>query len=194
MAFITINDVKTEIGMDAADTTYDSLLTALVSAILNMLDWMTNRTWAETEHTEYYDGRDFPTKVFLKNFPVTSKTSVTLYDDPDWEYSSADLISSDDYQVDLERGVIYYNSRFFQSDQNIKVIYTAGYTDSTIPAAVKQILIRQAAHWFKQARNSEWDVSSKANPGGAGSTSFSTLSANLLPDFVAMVEKEKRVS
>ena len=193
MAFIAISDVKTEIGMDASDTTYDSMLSAIVSGVLSLLDQLTNRTWATGSHTEYYNGVDCPNKVFLKNFPVSSKDDVSIWDDPDWEYGSSDQISSDDFQVDLSRGVIYYNSRFFQSHQNIKVIYTAGYADADFPKAYKQILIRQAAHWFKQARGQEWDVSSKANPGGAGTTSFKGLENNLLPDFAALVEKEKRV-
>ena len=55
MAFITISDVKTEIGMDASDTTYDSLLTALVAGVLSLFDKLTNRTWASDTNTKYYN-------------------------------------------------------------------------------------------------------------------------------------------
>ena len=193
MAFIAIDDIKTEIGMDLADTTYDSLLNNLSSAVIDLLDRLTNRTWVETEHTEYHNGAECYNIVLLKNYPVKSKAFVTLYDDPDWEYGNDTLIDAEDFQVDLERGIIYYNSRFFACNQNIKVVYTAGYTDTSFPSGYKQVLVRQAAHWFKQARNQEWDVSSKSNPSGSGSISFAGLENNLLPDFKMMVEEERRI-
>ena len=115
-------------------------------------------------------------------------------DDTDWEWDdSSDELDTDEYTYgDGEDGVIIADSAFDKGDNNIKVIYTAGYTDANVPEWLRQILIRQVCHWFKQIQDGRFDISSKALPSGGGTTSYNTLKSNLLPDFEAAVERNRR--
>jgi len=192
VAVITYDDVKVELDMDEAETKWDTLLTNLCSAIQSIFDLKTGRTIEETAHTEYYSADMYTSEIYLKNFPVKSGASFSLYDDPDWQYGSDTLISASDYKVSLTDGIIYYISHFFRGKMNIKVIYTAGYTATTLPDAHKQIFVRQCSHWFKDAKNGEWHIDSMSIPQG-GNIMRKRLDGNLLPEFENLVMIERRI-
>lgn len=187
MAFIDKDDLKVEMSITGSSD--DTLLEALATAVLSLWDELTNMTWAEAEHTEYKDSPKNSSSVILDNYPVTSEASITLYDDPDWEFGSDTLIAASEYACDLNRGIIYYDGVFNKGNQSIKVVYTAGYNDGNVPSWLKQNLVRQASFWFKQAKNQQWAVSSVTFPGDSGVISFKQLKDNLLPDFVLLADK-----
>jgi len=189
MAFITIDDIKAELNIDS--TRDDFLLNTIVGAVLKLWDELTNRTWAKTAHTEYYDSPRYNSTVFLKNYPVDSSETIQLWDDPDWEWGDNSEIDSDDFRVDYENGIIHYNGYFYEGKQSIKVTYTAGYSDETAPGWLKDILVRQVAHWFEQAKNKSWHISSLAT-GEGGTTSYKNLRDNLLPEFVLLADLNRR--
>lgn len=191
MAFIAISDAKVELEIN--NTTYDALLTPLVSAVLSIWDELTGRTWAQAAFTEYYSAPAHQNMLLLRQHPVASSPAVQMWDDPDWEWGSDTLVAAADYRVDEVTGIIYYNSNFHEGKQSIKVSYTAGYTDAGVPEWLKRILVRQVAVWFQQARNREWHLSSKATPEG-GSISFSNLKNNLLVEFVDLARRHKRMA
>lgn len=188
MALLTADDIKTELSISTTD--YDTLLSTLASAVQSLFDELTGRTSESTTHTEYHDAGPACRRVFLKNYPVTSVTS--LHDDPDWEYSSSDLVDSSDYVVDNVRGIIIYNSYFFEGDQNIKVVYVAGYTSLTFPSSWKEIWVRQACEWFRTAKNKDHGKAS-INQGGAstGSMTKKDLVDGLMQDFKMLVDMER---
>lgn len=74
----------------------------------------------------------------------------------------------------------------------IVVSYKAGYTDTTCPAWLQQILIRQSCHWYQQAVEKRWNVSSMTL-GDSGTISYGEQKGNLLSEFVTMAAKHKRV-
>ena len=188
MALMTRDDLKSELQL--RDSSDKDLLDAICSAILDMLDYMTNRTMEETAHTEYHNAEEYQNRLFLSNWPVSSLAAFEIHEDPDWVWGSDTLIDADDYRVDYEAGIVYYNSYFLQGRQSIKVEYTAGYTTSTFPASMKQILVRQAVVWYKQAKNETWDVQSITVPAGGGGVSVERHEKGLLPEFLAMVARE----
>ena len=188
MAFIDKTNLKTELGI--TDTNNDTLLTALATAILSLWDELTNRIWAEATYTEYHSTCKGDKKILLDNYPIGSITS--LYDDDDWVYGSDTLIDTDDYTFHSESGIVYYCSQFSEAQNNIKIVYVAGYTDANVPNWLKQVLVRQGCHWFKQAKDQRWDMSSKVEPAGGGTISYKGLEDNLLPDFVMLAEKNSR--
>jgi len=191
MSFIDYEDMKAELNIKKTDETNDEILDRLCGAILSIWDEKTKRTWASTEHTEYHSAEESCSQIQTKNYPITAIT--TIHDDPDWEWGDDSLVSSDDYsEGDGKAGIIHYNGYFYKSKGGLKIVYTAGYTDSNVPDWLKQILIRQVAHWYQQAKEMRWDLGSKAFPSGAGSTNYNTLKANLLPDFLDMIEEKMR--
>lgn len=185
--FIDKDDLKTELDISGTDS--DTLLDLLASSVESLWDDLTERIWFTGSYTEIHNGREFSNRLFLKNFPVTSITSI--HDDTDRVYGDDTLIDSEDYSYDPDTGIVYYDSYFNKWNQNIQVIYGAGYTVSNIPKGIKQILVRQACHWFSQADKKKWDKSSQSTKEG-GTVAFTKLTNNLLPDFSMMVLKHGR--
>lgn len=97
------------------------------------------------------------------------------------------------YRVDKQTGIVNYPAGVADSFQNIVVNYTAGYTDENVPEWLTRILIRQACFWFTQDEDKGWGVSSKGFGPDGGSTSFSKLENNLLPEFVFMAGMNRLV-
>lgn len=190
MSLITNTDVKSELGI--SDTTDDAFITTLCNAILSIWDEETGRTWAYTANTEYYNSEGHSSIVILDNYPVDSSATFELYDDPDWDWSASDLVDSDDYRVDYDEGIVYYDGYFYEGKQTIKVIYSAGYTDLTVPSGIKQILVRQTAHWFQQAKAKDWDKATVSSPAGGGTINYKNLKDNFLPEFAMAIEKNKK--
>ena len=188
MPFITKTDLKMELGI--TDASNDSLLAVLAEAIESLWDKLTGKTWAKTTYVEYHSSRQGDSRIILDNFPVILVTSI--YDDDDWVYGEDTKIDSDDYTCNLQNGIVFYNSKFSEDKNNLKITYIAGYEDANVPAWLKQVLVRQACHWFKQAKDQRWDMSSKVEPAGGGTVSYSRLENNLLPDFVMLAEMNRR--
>jgi hypothetical protein len=97
-----------------------------------------------------------------------------------------------DYQIDANGGFI---SNLFNlpTDLNSVIVnYTAGYSDTDVPIWLKAILIRQGCHWFMQARERRWHVSS-VNFGEGGTISYNKLVDNLLPEFKTLAGKHNKI-
>lgn len=126
MSIISVDNLKTFMGMPSGETTDDTILTNIIAEIEDYIqNVVCQRQFAVANHTEYYDG-DGTDILLLENLPIVSVTS--LYDDTDREYGSDTLISSDDYILYKIYGYIKLDGyRFSEGSQNIKIIYRAGY-------------------------------------------------------------------
>lgn len=190
---IDINEAKEELSIPHTDAEQDEWVQFVCNAVVSLFEEMTDRKWELATFVEYHNcDKNNNGTIFLKNYPVSSVASV--YDDPDWAYGSSALISSDDYSYDPDTGVLKYDGTFNEGFRTVKITYTAGYTAVTVPKWLKQILLRQVAHWHKQKTNQNWDVSSIAAPGGGGTLSYKALENNFLPEFILMIEKHRRVN
>jgi len=188
MALINLEDLRIEIG--EKEESNDELLRVMADGVLGLFESFTQRTLTQTALTEYYNSSEYCDRIFLRNWPVATSPAVQIWDDPDWVWATSDLVPATDYRVDYTRGIVYYSGGyFFEGKQSIKVCYTAGY--ATLPAGMKRILVRQGAHWFRQAKDQKWDVASVSLPAGAGTTSYKFLESNMLPDFALLIEKER---
>ena len=188
MALLTLDDLKVELGLE--DASEDRRAQSILTGVLSALDEGTNRTWEKGARTEYYNARAGQDRIFLKNRPVDSALSFALYDDPDWQWPASTLIPAADYRVDYEKGIVYYGAWFSEGKQSVKVIYTAGYSSTTLPSKVRAIIVRQAAVWFKQAKHGRWDLASEGRPAGAGTTSYIQMSGGFMPEFAALMDEE----
>jgi len=154
MPLITISDVKKELSnvMRGADFD-DDLLTNMVNGVWQLFCTMTDRTWEAGSFTEYHTIRNVNQKVIaLRELGISSIT--TIHNDTNgWAYEAGDLIAAADYTYDATEGLVYFsNALTVGIHRSVRVVYVAGYTTDTTPADIKQVLIRQAAHWYKQAK------------------------------------------
>lgn len=86
---------------------------------------------------------------------------------------------------------------FVSGTNNIRVKYVAGYTATTCPDWLKQTLIRQVGHWYMQATEKRWHVSSMQMADG-GTISYNkdgkTDEINLLADFKNMADMHRKIN
>jgi hypothetical protein len=76
----------------------------------------------------------------------------------------------------------------------VTVKYTSGYTSDTFPLFLKQLLVRQASHWYRQATGKNWDYT-KIDKQEGGTIDFSKVSEyNLLPDFVKSAKMNRKIN
>lgn len=139
----TLAKVKSFLKLTVADD--DTLLTMLLTAVDQDFKTRTNRAIESASYTEYYQGNG-TSKLMLRHYPVTALTSI--YDDPDLEWNSDDLIDSDDLQIsDADTGEIFYDGGIFTESkdvENLKVTYTAGF--ATIPSDIEMAVIKKTAY------------------------------------------------
>lgn len=192
MALIDKDDLKVELDMAAADTDFDDLLAQVALAVQDLFDELTGRTSEEASHTEYYNAPYGTEQIMLNNWPVSSDTDPEVWDDPDWNWDSGDKLTiDDDFRVDRVNGIIFRDGFFYEGKQSVKVTYTAGWSTTTFPDSHKQIWVRQACQWYQDAKTKGWAIVSIGNPQG-GTLTKKELVDNLLPDFVALCNRESR--
>ena len=86
-------------------------------------------------YTDYYDGID---DVYLRidNYPITVVASVKM-----WEYQAQQEVytysPNIEYEVFMDRGMIYKSSGWNGTIKQWKIAYTAGYTLSNMPSDIK---------------------------------------------------------
>ena len=141
MSFITQAEVLDQFeGANATDN--GDLINEFIAAVESIWDDLTSRQWATGTHTEYFSGDGARKKFCVKNYPVTALTSV--HDSYDRAYDSADLIDADDYSYRSETGIVSIDYALSEGNDNVKIVYTAGYTSETVPAWLKQRIHQQS--------------------------------------------------
>lgn len=129
-SFVSVADMKSM--LDISESTWDSILEDLIDQCTKfIMNFCGGRTFLGTgsDATEYYDGTD-QNKLFLKNFPIISVTSISYrsggtYATPTWTAFDAD----NDYIRDDVKGIIFFGP-MPRGRQNIQVVYKAGYADA----------------------------------------------------------------
>lgn len=152
-------------GVASSDTasvaTLGRALARVESLAANELGYPgSNPTLVSTSYVLRLEGRSSsPKSLFLPVAPVTAIASV--YQDTDQEFSSAALISSDDYELEtLVNGAELHlkpsgsTSRWFTQERSIKVTCTAGYADEeAMPLTLADALYRWVASWWMRRQS-----------------------------------------
>ena len=157
MALITTSEAKEYIPT-LAGTADDSLLSSLIARFDQLAAafccYIPQQSGAlSLESGTYLEILDGPGGKYLYLSAKPATAIASIYDDPDLEYGSDDLIAASDYVLhDLEGLVILKNDAsdgtFSENARAIKVTYTAGYTGGTMPGAIKHAACLQVAHWY----------------------------------------------
>ena len=123
------------------------------------------------EITEIKSGNGGP-YLFTNVYPIISIREINDDIDRDWGIDSTCDI--DTYTFDAESGVIISDTFFMKGNQNIKIIYTAGYSSTTIPKDLIQATLEIASLLYK---NKDWiGLSSKSFSDGSVALSNFKLS------------------
>jgi uncharacterized phiE125 gp8 family phage protein len=132
IALVTLAETKTFLKITGL--TEDTVLENLIDEISQTIQSYLGRKLISTGYTEYYDG-DGSDTLILNQFPVTALTS--LNDDPNRAFGSTTAVNvTTDVILDGAAGVLHvWNGKatFFKGHGNIKAVYTAGYSVTTLP-------------------------------------------------------------
>ncbi len=146
MGLLLVSDVKEQMEMDASVTKYDTFLGTLIDDYVTEAEnsgALGRKLSAVSGVTVYLDGGDVTLLL-----PHLNVSSVAV-----WENDA--LVSSSNYKLYVERGYLKKNdlSRWLAGPQMIKVVYSGGYTQPTLPADLKRALIKQVSYSFRRRRD-----------------------------------------
>ena len=145
-ALISISDVKNYIDVLATDTTYDTILTTLVSVASETIERYCNQPIASTLTTENFIGNGIASK-YLDYFPVNSINAIQYQTDvgEDW----VDVDTSEYELYNINRGYYIENSGGFSSLYRYRAGLNVGY--STIPYDVQNVAIEMCAVSYNES-------------------------------------------
>ena len=91
----------------------------------------------ETTYTDDIFDLNGEKKFILPNYPVISISSIEINNDGEWDPLTT-------YTLQKSRGMIVHDTFFPRGYGRLKVSYTAGYDETTVPAVIKQAILSLA--------------------------------------------------
>jgi len=149
----TLTNVKA--AMLVSGTGDDTLLNRLMDGADAYITGITGRDFAGGTFTETHPaGRSV---LFLRNYPVTSVTSVKV--DASRQFGSDTVRASDTYVLHADRGLIESLTGSFLTPRSgirddwpaaVQVVYATA--TSAVPNPVKEAFSQLVGHWYRQAK------------------------------------------
>ena len=143
---IELSELKDYLGLNGS-ATYDALLKTLIGNVSDWIEGMVGRKLRQSTITEYHDGGG--REIALENFPIISVTSVKwnagTQNTPIWTD-----IDPESYIKVSRSGVIKSISLFPTGDENIEIVYVAGY--AVIPGDLQLLAKELVGRIFNQRK------------------------------------------
>jgi len=206
--FITISDIKNELGEAAIDDSNTGLIEQVIGSVEGLWDSLTGKNWYAATYSEIID---YPSRtisqmadhnsvyeIYLNNYPVASL--IDIWNDPDRNFTDTAYRYSATYTTCASaKGIVFLEHETAPAIgvQNIRIRYVAGYYSEAsgiipaLPLDIRGGIVRQSAYWFKLSKEGRWDIISKAQPQG-GSTGYRELEGALLPEFQLLVARYRK--
>jgi uncharacterized phiE125 gp8 family phage protein len=140
--FATLADLKVYLGITGTDS--DSLLTTMLEAATKSMQNLIGRSIFSATYTEKFQSRKHDiTEVQLKEFPITSITSITDGD--------GNMLDESDYELYEEEGCIVFSDYYtdglsLTAYKELTVVYVAGY--ATVPADIEMACMDYAKQMY----------------------------------------------
>jgi hypothetical protein len=156
MSLDTLGNVKTRLGITTSAD--DGLLGLLQDSADVWVAGYCERDFAGGTFAEYHSGAT--AFVFLRNYPVSSVTSVKA--DAGYGFGASTVVPATSYVVHAERGVIQSLAGAFlpvplpdvapwsHGPRNVEVVYTTA--TSSVPADVKEAYALLIGHWYRHVK------------------------------------------
>lgn len=154
----TLEDVKLVLEDISGTSSFDSLINSIILAVSQRIELATNRRLFSTTYVELHDGGG--QKIFVKNPPITSITSIVYA--PDMDFVNGVTLGATEYLLDPsdKKNAVYSTfGAFLSGCEALKVTYIGGFVpaDSTnpvsnIPPALKTAATLQTVYMWKNRK------------------------------------------
>lgn len=146
----TLEKVKSFLTIE--DTDDDTSLQRILTAVSRYVETYCDRLFISQSFTEYHNGNG-ENGLVLRQYPVTAVSAV--YDDTSRLYPASTLIPASEY-VWWEDGRLELdeNNCFSSGRKNIKVTYTAGWAQASIPEDIQLAVWRICQFIYKDSKTS----------------------------------------
>ena len=152
---LTVAEVKTYLAITSTDATRDTYITnEIIPGAQSTLDGYLNRTLESAERTEYVDYSNIQivreNRIILNHYPITALSTLKYYDS---DKELTELFTGTDTATNsvlIEHKSIKVFKSYYLGEKVLQVVYTAGYTTSTLPAILKKALKRICAYDYRE--------------------------------------------
>lgn len=175
IALISLDDAEDLLKISNSNATETEILEALIDQVSAMINRYCGRQFISRSWTEYYNGRG-QAELILRNFPIVSITS--LYNSTNLrEWTSTYLVDvSANVLVKKDQGIIrLWNNEhsFLSGEENIKIVYTAGYAVADVPQDLKFAARKWVAKLYKDYNAGIHNIQSQTI--GENTTTYSVV-------------------
>ena len=180
LPLITRAEYKSYVGITSDNS--DTIIDALIPKVSELVKTYCRRTFVDYVNdakVETING-GYGTRIFLKEYPILSVSSVDYSSDYGQNYTS--LVEFTDYALDIENGqlVELTGNGFLEAINGYQITYTAGY--ETIPADLKLAVMDLMTYYIKN----DMSVHSPKAP-GTNSVQVEYITTSALPAHIRRV-------
>jgi hypothetical protein len=222
---IFLRQLKELIGADNSYTGIDARCTQAINSASRTIENLLGRVLAKNTYTEYLSSKNNllkgydlygvgetgiyfqykPINIYLKSFPIDPDADFSVYYDPNQAFTEDTKLTTDDYDLDLDRG---------EYKRALKVIYTAGYSSTVdtdndvvydanaappqeqalannLPADLVQAAIWQAMFVYDKQYSGNVGVRYSRGEGSTKTTQYVSY-GGLAPEAAAIIAQHKR--
>jgi hypothetical protein len=191
MNLCLLSDLK--LRLSVKDDEKSAQLNDLIAAVSAVFERYLGRSATTGTYTEYFDVAYGQTVFNLKAYPVTSIT--TCHNDTFWSFGSDSLVSSSNYRVNTDSGLLYFLAGTLVSGpQALKVVYVGGMaaTESAFALAypdIAEAAMRQVTYLF----NTKAHVGTMSVGAGGATQQYSFNDEVLLPAVRSVLDLHRNV-
>jgi len=190
---ITVAQLKTYLQITTSDK--DDFLQTCIDRAVSDVESYCNRKFTSGSFTQYSNGRYYTNELFIRNYPVTSITSISEFDGTaTWTdiFNSPDVPSDSLFiipeinQIKLIKGYC-----FPTGCRNIKVVYTSGWASGMAADDIKAVLLEMASKHYTNSNFSGDALLGKSSVNMNATASESATYVDLTPDWKKRLKKYK---
>ena len=165
-ALTTVAAAKSHLGILAGDTSQDAVLERFINSASARIENYINRKVLKRAYTEYQDGRGND-RILLRQWPADKPTELwddvdNEFTDPNNQFDAPDFVLEETSDGGI--GVVLVDGqRFNRGNQNIKIVYEAGY--STVPYDLQDACLFIVDYLYAIKQDRRVGVSSKSKNG-----------------------------
>lgn len=126
--------------LEITSTTHDTVLDRLIGVVSQRIEDYIDRPLESTARTEEYSIKPRQNVLFLRAYPLSAQSDISSIKIAfDWDFSAATAVTSTDYHVDLDSGMLHLNyfpstnymgNNMATAPNVVQIVYTGGFSTS----------------------------------------------------------------